>query len=509
MTASTPPPAVLTIAGSDSGGGAGIQADLKTFMAHCTYGLSVITAITAQNTQEVRSVMPVPSPVVQQQLEAVLDDIPVRAAKTGMLADASVIRTVANIWRQHRDIPLVIDPVMVATSGHELLDAQALDTLREELLPLATVLTPNLCEAEAILERPVGSITSVEQMEVAARELSARFGIPVTIVKGGHLEDGGKAVIDVVYLADQDTCVRVTGPRINSESTHGTGCTLSAAIAANLATGMDHLAAAQHGIRYVNMAIQTAYRVGSGAHGPVNHAHTLHRSLFFSPTLHAPHPFTEYLKGRSSALWTRYVNHDFVRQAGTGSLRRDCFIHYLKQDYIYLKHYARAAALAAFKSDSLVDIGASADIVFGCVRESTLHLQLCAQWGITREQMENELESSTSVAYTRYIIDRGLCGDLLELLVAMYPCLLGYGEAAARQAADLESVSENNPYWPWICAYADDEFQSVVDKGRRVIEELVQREMPSGARLERLVKTFNDTAALEIQFWNSALEYRG
>ncbi|KAJ2234642.1 trifunctional hydroxymethylpyrimidine kinase/phosphomethylpyrimidine kinase/thiaminase [Coemansia sp. RSA 1722] len=500
------PAAVLTIAGSDSGGGAGIQADLKTFMASGTYGLSVITAVTAQNTKEVRSFMAVPPEMIEQQMDAVLEDIDVKAAKTGMLADSSVIKAVVRAWNRHaaRAIPLVVDPVMIATTGKALLESDALDTLRNELLPLASVLTPNLREAEAILEMATGSIDDVQKMDDAASLISNRYGVPVVIVKGGHL-DSGSVVVDVVYVSASSSTTRVDSRRIDTDSTHGTGCTLSAAIAANLALGMDYLTAAKRGIRYVNEAIQAAYPVGSG-NGPVNHGYALRTSPFALPTQHSQHPFTQYLKDSSQGLWQRYIDHPFVQQAADASLSRHSFVHYLKQDYIYLKHYARAWSLAAFKSDSLQEIGVSAQTVLGCVRESSLHVRMCARWGITQADMECERESSTSVAYTRYIIDRGISGDLLELLVAMYPCLLGYGEAAAKYAGDPRTVREGNPYWEWISTYAHADFQSAVEEGRRLIEELSQREMPSGARLARLVKTFNETSALEIEFWDHALQ---
>ncbi|KAJ1962229.1 trifunctional hydroxymethylpyrimidine kinase/phosphomethylpyrimidine kinase/thiaminase [Dipsacomyces acuminosporus] len=513
-------PAVLTIAGSDSGGGAGIQADLKTFMAHQTYGTSVITALTAQNTQEVRGVMAVPAPMVEQQLDAVMDDIDVRAAKVGMLSNASIIKAVASAWERSaskRNLPLVVDPVMVATSGGRLLDAEAIDTLRDALLPLSTVVTPNLREAEVILDMEPGSIKSLKAMDEAARKISAAFAIPVTVVKGGHLdaaaaaddgikdEQGMPVVVDVVYQSEGDCLTHVKSPRIESSSTHGTGCTLSAAIAANLAKGMVQLAAIQAAVKYVNEAIQAAFAVGSG-HGPVNHSYALRAVPILRPTKYNPHPFTQYLKDQIGGLWDQYIAHPFVVKAGDGTLSRESFLYYLKQDYIYLKHYARTNALAAFKSDSLHGIGEMADIALGCARESELHVKLCGQWGISREEMESEQESWASVAYTRYIIDKGTSGDLLDLLVAMYPCLLGYGEAAARQAGDSRTVRQGNPYWPWIENYADRHFLTAVDNGRLMIEKLVQREAPSADRLARLVKTFADTTALEVKFWDSALE---
>ncbi|KAJ2240388.1 trifunctional hydroxymethylpyrimidine kinase/phosphomethylpyrimidine kinase/thiaminase, partial [Coemansia sp. RSA 454] len=176
------------------------------------------------------------------------------------------------------------------------------------------------------------------------------------------------------------------------------------------------------------------------------------------------------------------------------------------QDYAYLKHYARATALAAFKSDSLGEVSVLVDAMQACVRESKLHVEMCAKWGVSRAEMEQEQESWSSVAYTRYIIDRGMAGDVLELLVAMYPCLLGYGEAARIAADDSKTLRQGNPFWPWISAYAGDDFQAAVAQGRQVIEDLVSRDILGPQRLKRLVTTFCETTTLEIKFWDSALE---
>ncbi|KAJ2852334.1 trifunctional hydroxymethylpyrimidine kinase/phosphomethylpyrimidine kinase/thiaminase [Coemansia brasiliensis] len=502
------PPAILTIAGSDSGGGAGIQADLKTFMAHGTYGLSVITAITAQNTQTVLSASRVEPKMVAQQIHAVMDDIDVKAAKTGMLADAQIINAVCDAWQQtiqsKGPIPLVVDPVMVATSGTRLLDEQALDTLRKRLLPLALVVTPNLREAEAILDMAPNSIDSVEAMSRAAREISVRFNTAFTVVKGGHLES--EMVIDVVYERAADHVELVTNRRVNTSNTHGTGCTLSAAIAANLGMRQGVADAVRRGISYVNEAMQTGYQVGSGQ-GPVNHAYALRTMEIAPPTLHTPHPFTQYLKAQTGGLWEQYVQHSFVRQAAAGTLSRQAFIHYLKQDYAFLKHYARATALAAFKSDTLAQVAELVDAMQTCVQESELHVQMCTQWGVSKQEMEDEQESWNNVAYTRYIVDRGMSGDVLELLVAMYPCLLGYGEAALAASADPRSQQADNPFGPWIAAYAGAEFQDAVARGRRVIEDLVRQDMVGGQRLRRLAKTFRDTVDLEVRFWDNALKH--
>jgi hydroxymethylpyrimidine/phosphomethylpyrimidine kinase len=259
-------PLLLTIAGSDSGGGAGIQADLKTFAAHGAYGMSVITALTAQNTCEVRAVLEVPPEIVAAQIDAVLDDIGADAVKIGMLASAPLIRTVASRLRAHlrgTDVPVVLDPVMVAKSGDRLLREDAVAALKEELLPLATLVTPNLPELEVLTNLPVG--TEAEQQRAA--EALAALG-PAVLAKGGHAQ--GAQVVDLL-LADGNIH-RFTHPRLHTRSTHGTGCTLSSAIAARLGAGEELPLAVQGAIRYLQGAMAAAYPVGSGnGHGPVNH----------------------------------------------------------------------------------------------------------------------------------------------------------------------------------------------------------------------------------------------
>ncbi len=253
----------LTIAGSDSGGGAGVQADLKTFMAFGVYGMSAVTALTAQNTVGVQGIFEVPPGFVRKQIESVMADLGTDAAKTGMLARAEIVRTVAEAVREFRIPNLVVDPVMVAKSGDALLAPEARRALREELIPLATVITPNLFEAEALLERSVGDL---EAMERAARELTA-LGCRWVVLKGGHLETGSEAV-DVVCGGKE--LFRVRSPRVATRSLHGTGCTFASAIAAGLARGMAPPDAVRRAKEYVTLAIRTGVPVGSG-HGPTNH----------------------------------------------------------------------------------------------------------------------------------------------------------------------------------------------------------------------------------------------
>ncbi len=254
-------PVALTIAGSDSGGGAGIQADLKTFQALGVYGTSAITAITAQNTVGVRAVHELPVEVIAAQIDAIVDDIGVDAAKTGMLFSAEIIGAVAERLRHWRLDRLVVDPVMVAKSGDRLLREDAVQALVRDLLPLALVLTPNLPEAEVLVARPLETEDDIRQ---AARDIYA-LGPRAVIMKGGHR--AGDA-IDLLF--DGRTFHTFASERFDTPNTHGTGCTFSAAIAAGLADGLDVVNAVGAAKRYVTEAIRYARPLGAG-HGPVAH----------------------------------------------------------------------------------------------------------------------------------------------------------------------------------------------------------------------------------------------
>jgi hydroxymethylpyrimidine/phosphomethylpyrimidine kinase len=257
---------VLTIAGSDSGGGAGIQADLKTIGANGCYGMSVITALTAQNTVGVRGIFGVPIDFVQLQLEAVLADIGTDAVKIGMLFSPELIATVALQLQRFKVTNIVLDPVMIAQSGDKLLQDEAIEALKTSLIPMAALITPNLPEASVLLGR---EITARNMVGDAAREL-CRLGCTNVLIKGGHL--GGEESDDCLYLAEKDELIFLPAKRIETGNNHGTGCTLSSAIAANIARGCDVVNAVRRAKEYITGAISAGadYSLGQG-HGPVHH----------------------------------------------------------------------------------------------------------------------------------------------------------------------------------------------------------------------------------------------
>ncbi len=260
-------PAALTIAGSDSSGGAGIQADLKTFAALGVYGASVITALTAQNTKGVTGIHQVPPDFVTAQIDAVFADLDVGAVKIGMVAEPSVIEAIAAGLQRWSPKHVVLDPVMVATSGDRLLASDAVEALRAKLVPRASILTPNLPEAAALLGEPLAS--SEAAIEDQGRRLLA-LGCPAVLIKGGH----GQGSESIDYLVRESGAIALAAPRVATQNTHGTGCSLSSAIAAGLAKGEDLETAVRNAKAFVSAAIAASDRFSVGhGHGPIHHFH--------------------------------------------------------------------------------------------------------------------------------------------------------------------------------------------------------------------------------------------
>jgi hydroxymethylpyrimidine/phosphomethylpyrimidine kinase len=260
-------PVVLTIAGSDSSGGAGIQADLKTFAALGVYGASAITALTAQNTKGVTGIHPVPAEFVTAQIDAVFSDLDVGAVKIGMVAQADSIDAIATSLKRWSPRHVVLDPVMVATSGDRLLVAEAVEALRTRLIPLASVITPNLPEAAALLDEPMA--ISEAEIESQGHRLLA-LGCRAVLIKGGH----GQGIESIDYLVSADGTTALVAPRVATQNTHGTGCSLSSAVAAELAKGEDLTNAVSNAKAWISAAIAAADRFSVGhGHGPIHHFH--------------------------------------------------------------------------------------------------------------------------------------------------------------------------------------------------------------------------------------------
>ncbi|KAK7040259.1 trifunctional hydroxymethylpyrimidine kinase/phosphomethylpyrimidine kinase/thiaminase [Paramarasmius palmivorus] len=550
MSGSTVPP-VLTIAGSDPSGGAGIQADLKTFAAYGCYGASILTALTAQNTTGVQDVFPTPAAFVEKQMSSVLDDIEIKAIKTGMLFDTentrAVVRALKARYTDHDASgsipPLVCDPVCVSTSGHTLLHPDAVEALISELFPISFLITPNKAEAELLLSHGAKSkpqIDDLESMLKAAQDLLS-LGPNAVLVKGGHVtathDDIQKFIAshkDVHVLRDglfgenmeilnigrtpnseqlvvdllQDKAGKISlfvRPRIESTSTHGTGCTLSAAITSGLARGASLEDAVRAATVFTHRGIETAPKIGKG-NGPLNHLHSVTVLNIPRKTPTNPYPFTRMLIQGTSKIWKEYVEHDFVKLLGKGTLRKECFVYFIKQDYIYLRYYARAYGLLVAKSSTFSQIASAAQTILNILNEIGTHKTFCARFGVSEEELDNTEEGLATSAYGAYLINTGIEGDGTKLLMAALACLLGYGEVGLWLKKQPWVKWEGNPYLQWIEDYSGAAYQNAVRIGLATIEQRAAEDSPSSVRLQEWCDVWKRCTEFERGFWDAAMD---
>ncbi|MCO5554306.1 hypothetical protein L7F22_007835 [Adiantum nelumboides] len=594
--------------------------------------MSVLTALTAQNTTGVQGIHAVPADFVRQQLSVVRSDVRVDAIKIGMLADADIVNALAaelsqgqapsgelstvalppllfsNFYLMYTPLglPIVLDPVMVSTSGSLLLSHTAIRDLVDKLLPLCTILTPNLPEAKELLahsRKAEGAglnnvadgeaedqLATLRSLLAAAKQLCS-LGPASTLVKGGHqvmsratvdaaLEELGitlldedqagqeilgaevmngilqqnagekvvvirtdgqpwadvlrlwsqddgvidpdvtNVVVDVLYETQSRKYTLFVKPHIEATSTHGTGCTLSSAIATYLAGGDDVATATHRAIQYVQSAIARGLSdLGKGP-GPLNHlaGTTLRPILAPSPVGSQRAPLCGRLIAHSLPHWRRFTRHPFVTKLVEGTLPREAFVWFLRQDYLFLRHYARVWASGASSSSvgrTFERIATFAGIASEMASEAESHVAICKRWGITRDDLESKTrESAATLAYTRFVLDTSRSGDALELLAATGPCLLGYGEAGvwlgrewSRRKAEIKDMDEETKaYGEWIDYYSSKDFLDVVRKGIEDMENYASSDPPSQARLANLQRIWNAAVRLEIGMWDEALD---
>lgn len=363
---------------------------------------------------------------------------------------------------------------MVATTGAQLLPEAAVKTLYKDLLPQTFLLTPNIPEANLIIKeagRPPVEVYDLEGLKQLATSLH-ELGVKYVLLKGGHIPltadhqvakaEAEKQIV-VNVLCGRNLYEVIESPYQNSKNTHGTGCSLASAIACNLAQGHNVSNAARTACRYIDAGIRHSVNLGKGS-GPINHFHSLQTLPF------APGTFIDYVLERDDVkpAWHDYTHHEFVRQMGDGSLPEESFKYYMIQDYLYLIHFARANALAGYKTKSLEDIAGAAAIVTHIRHEINLHINECKEFGLTQEDMEKYDESQACTAYSRYVLDIGSSEDWLALQISLLPCLLGYGMVAARLKAEQKSNPPKQPnrYQTWIDNYVADDYVAAVKTGR-------------------------------------------
>lgn len=445
--------------------------------AHGVYAQTVTTALTAQNTLGVDDVHVTPPSFVGKQIDACLSDIGCDIVKIGMLASATTVEAVAGKLEQWKISRVVLDPVMVSTSGAQLLPTDAVQSVLERLIKGVEIVTPNVPEALLMLKEgnddDVKSPENLEALKSLAKSLHEKLSPRAVLLKGGHVpllrrndgslvkagsEGNPEIIVDVLY--DGSDFELIESPYSDSRNTHGTGCSLASAIAARLAQGRSLKQAVRQACQYVAVGIKTSTTFSKGP-GPINHFHNVQILPFVEGS------FLEYLLQRDDVkqIWDAYTHHPFANQMGDGTLPVGAFKEYLVQDYLYLVHFARTNALAAYKSQGMEAITASAQIVLHIETEMKLHLEYCKEFGLSKEDIVRQKESLACVAYSRYVLDIGQSQDWLALQMSLAPCLLGYGIAARRLASEHVGSHEGNKYWRWIENYIADDYQEAVKIG--------------------------------------------
>lgn len=498
-------PRVLSIAGSDPSGGAGIQADLKSIAAVGGYGMAAITALTAQNTRGVRSVHVPPAASLLAQLDALSDDIAVDAVKLGMLANAELIRTVARWLDRVRPPLVVLDPVMVSTSGDRLLDPEAEAALRE-LLPLADLVTPNLAEL-AVLAGADGPAADWPSALEQATALSARTGVLV-LAKGGHLggAEAPDALVDARAGAALAEIVEFSGERIATRATHGTGCSLSSAIATLRARHGAWEPAVAEARRWLRESLRNGESLAvGGGHGPVHHFAGLwsRGGLDTAPT--PAELETEWWAG--IAELRRAIDElPFIRRLADGSLPRAAFDEYLAQDAHYLREYARALAeaarLAPDASDQAFWAAGSRECLTG---ELARHERdLAGGAGAAPTPVE---PNAVNLGYLDHLLASGARGGYPELVAAVLPCYWIYDDLGRRLLAGAfgpEPGSPEHPYADWLAMYAEPSFAVSTRRAIELVTGVAAAATPEVR--ERMRRAFRRSAEFELAFFAAPLE---
>ncbi|MCB4207792.1 bifunctional hydroxymethylpyrimidine kinase/phosphomethylpyrimidine kinase [Arthrobacter sp. UM1] len=482
-------PRVLSIAGTDPTGGAGLHADLKSIAAFGGYGMGAVTAVVAQNTTGVQSVHPLPLETVRAQLESVSDDVQIDAVKIGMLGGSGVVETVRAWLEEVRPPNVVLDPVMVASSGDRLLDADAEASVRE-LVRLADLVTPNIPELAVLLEEEPAEAWATARRQ--AERLAVEWDVAV-LLKGGHLD--GETAPDAVVT--RDGIAERESDRIRTRNTHGTGCSLSSAMATAAAWGLTWEEALDSAKDWLGGAIAAAdaLRVGHG-HGPVDHGHHVRDAVVEQLGLARAWTVRQW---EASADVRRVAEQSpFVAALAEGTLERARFDWYLEQDLLYLRDYARvlarAAQLAPTSEEQVFWARASA----GCLEEE-------AQLHEASVSAEGVRAAETTLAYTQHLEACTASGSYAVVVAAVLPCFWLYQDVGERLG---RAASPGHPYEDWLSAYGADEFRELTLRAIEITEGAAQAVSP--AERERMAWAFQRSMEKEREFfeapWTADLE---
>lgn len=466
---------ILSIAGSDPSGGAGIQADLKAIAANGGYGMCVITALTAQNTQGVSAVQAIGGEFVLAQLETISADVQIDAIKIGMLANAEVIRAV-NGWLDTVDAPVVLDPVMVATSGDRLLEDEA---VLDSLLDRASVITPNLLELASLLGEPAADEWS--KVLDQAQRLAAKHEALV-LAKGGHL---AAQLCPDALVGPDGLLAEFSNPRLNTQNTHGTGCTLSSSLATVYASSGDWISALEQAKAYLYRAISGAdeLTVGHG-HGPVNHFVD-----FFSEA----DPMTQWWQ-QIQGLRDSIDSLEFITQLADGTLAEADFEYYLAQDALYLQRYAQVLAEASALAPDL-----EAQRFWASSASQILEGELQLHRSYLAEGTANP--SSITLNYVNHLAASK--ASYAELIAAILPCYWLYQDIGKRLASANHPA---HPYKQWLVTYASEEFDLATERAINMVRAAWKQ--ADGALRERMRLAFMRSSEHEVAFFDQARRNR-
>ncbi len=483
-------PRVLSIAGTDPTGGAGIQADLKSIAANGGYGMAVVTALVAQNTMGVRSVHTPPVEFLRQQLDAVSDDVTIDAVKIGMLADVAVIREVRS-WLETTRPPLVVlDPVMVATSGDRLLEPAAEQSLRD-LIPLVDLVTPNIPELAALLQESPATdwAAALEQ----GKRLSASTGVTV-LVKGGHITGStcSDALVNAHGLLPQ-TVVEVSSARIETRNTHGTGCSLSSALATVQARTGDWSRSLEEVKAWLDDSLQYADELGVGVgNGPIHHFHRI-----FADRPPVGSDFSRMLWNDAESTRRAIFELPFISALGDGSLEHHQFSYYLAQDALYLNAFSRALARASALAPSDLEQQFWANAAHFCLDvESELH----------RSWLGNEPlppVGPVTKSYVDHLLAASAQGSYGVLVAAILPCYWHYADVGSRLHSEFlaRNAGTSHPYAAWLETYADDVFAEATREAISIIDAAAR----AGSAAERAAMrmAFAQSSQYELDFFDA------
>jgi hydroxymethylpyrimidine kinase/phosphomethylpyrimidine kinase len=481
----------LSIAGVDPSGGAGLHADLKTFSAHGAYGMGVVACLTAQNTTGVSGVLPVEATFIKQQLDAISSDIEVDALKIGMLGTTEIIRVVKQYLMNNRPKFSVLDPVMVSTSGDRLLD-KAAEVALSELFPLVDLITPNLSELAVLTGAQ--KATTLDEVIVQAKELAQKHQV-VVFAKGGHLQDSNLAQ-DVLIDSAGELQRTVSAPFIDTKNTHGTGCTLSSAIAAlypQKSSLEETVVAAKS---WLTKCIEQGgnLQVGRG-NGPVDH-------LWFSrPTTRK---FSEVASDQTRHIYDEVSTMRFIAELADGSLSRDRFANYIAQDYQYLTQYAKLYARLAILEPSSQDTTIWTDTQISLEHEKQMQAKWFAKNGYSVENYTNMPMSQTTLAYIGHMALTASNGTYTELLAAVLPCATLYleiGQEIFRRAQKLFGQDlKGHPYREWIINYGSSEFEETVAALVKVVDDAASS--VNYDEFQEMLRVHNLSYSQEFDFFN-------